>query len=941
MNKRIALITMTACIADINGCSEKSMDVGCTIGDTKCDGGVVYSCEADVSRKAYWHPIKICENGCANTNDGQNYCNCVLGEIKCHDDGNVYECIANDSNTFDWKNLRNCSAGCMSDGNCMCENDAKKCENGVRYTCSVEANSSEWKPIEICEYGCTVNGECGCEPDRIKCAENKLFKCTTDISNGMNYWSGSTECKTQCADDTSCEAKEGCALGVKDDGSCILATDCSSNAHNEDGTCKPLLECKNGYNLNGSCFCPDYCANSCNEYGECKCPEACVSNKCDANGSICCPEGCVNGCNDNGECICSKDCPNGCDSLGNCCGDNCLNGCEWFESKTQCSCPNYCSIESEPNSGTYCDVNGTCIKKAGCMNGWEQDGSCHCPNCQYGCDAEIGSCYIPTTGCGSENNECEQNEYCSDNTICLPIDSNNNYIYDNLEVNYPQKGVECKTDDDCGEQGFCDSFLGYRCSQRCTSDTECIKRCEDSDATECTNALNYDLICRPDGRCAPDTFVTVWNMTEDNLELTLPKSDDCHFSIDWGDHTNEDVTDCSNGIKHTYQSPNEYTVKIKSIDADKSKGVYKDFSMMNSASGGEKHPNALNLIRIESFGPVGLSAGAFKFCENLTNVSAIDIPDATYLIDMSDFFMCTINFNDRIENWDVSNVMSMKNLFAITRDGNCGKENISIARSKFNQPLGNWNVSKVKNMSALFFATASFNQPISQWNVSNVEDMSRMFSMSQSFNQSLAGWNVSKVRNMGSMFYKASKFDTSINAWNVSNVEDMSNMFNSTGAYNQPLNSWNVSNVKTMSNMFNNAQKFAQELSNWNTSNVTNMSGMFQNAKAFNSNLFNSTNNVTNMSNMFRGATSFNQSLNNWDTSIVTDMSNMFDGATSFNQNISEWHVTRNTKLCDMFKDNTLNNLTNINRNLILASTNWEAKPWGITGYHNDTCSYY
>jgi surface protein len=46
---------------------------------------------------------------------------------------------------------------------------------------------------------------------------------------------------------------------------------------------------------------------------------------------------------------------------------------------------------------------------------------------------------------------------------------------------------------------------------------------------------------------------------------------------------------------------------------------------------------------------------------------------------------------------------------------------------KFNQSLNNWNVSNVTYMENMFNRCKSFNQDISKWNVSKVEDSESMF----------------------------------------------------------------------------------------------------------------------------------------------------------------------------------------------------------------------
>ena len=73
----------------------------------------------------------------------------------------------------------------------------------------------------------------------------------------------------------------------------------------------------------------------------------------------------------------------------------------------------------------------------------------------------------------------------------------------------------------------------------------------------------------------------------------------------------------------------------------------------------------------------------------------------------------------------------------------CEEYASNVCRRKLlhNQPLNNWNVSNVKDMRDMFWGATSFNQPLNKWNVSNVTDMSFMFGLCDSFNQPLhAPW---------------------------------------------------------------------------------------------------------------------------------------------------------------------------------------------------------
>jgi surface protein len=95
-------------------------------------------------------------------------------------------------------------------------------------------------------------------------------------------------------------------------------------------------------------------------------------------------------------------------------------------------------------------------------------------------------------------------------------------------------------------------------------------------------------------------------------------------------------------------------------------------------------------------------------------------------------------------------------------------------------------------MSKMFFQCESFNQRLNQWNVSNVTTMYCMFMYCIRFNQPLDQWNVSNVTNMSKMFVNCNRFNQRLNQWNVSNVTNMSNMFNGCASFRQTLSSWAI-----------------------------------------------------------------------------------------------------------------------------------------------------
>lgn len=418
-------------------------------------------------------------------------------------------------------------------------------------------------------------------------------------------------------------------------------------------------------------------------------------------------------------------------------------------------------------------------------------------------------------------------------------------------------------------------------------------------------------------------FITTWDTTHDNQEITIPTNWSeytYNYSVDWGDgNASSNITQHA---KHTYAIKGTYTVTITGT-----------FPAIYFGIGGSR----LNIKTIEKWGnnPWLSMNYAFVQCDNLS-INATDAPNLTNLTDMSFMFLtaginqdinhwdvsnvtnmesmfANSDFNQDIGSWDVSNVVNMENMFFGTSfNKDIGSWDVSKvtnmksmfgATAYFDQDIGNWDVSNVTTMSKMFSGASRFNQDIGSWNVGNVTDMEQMFYNAVLFNQDIGNWNVSKVTNMSTMFRNAIKFNQNIGNWNVSSVLDMSSMFYGADAFNQDIGNWNVSSVKDMEQMFSNTINFNQDIGNWNVSSVTTMESMFQgNRVSFNQNIGSwDVSSVTDMEDMFRDANSFNQDIGNWNVSSVTNMEGMFYGARDFNQDIGNWNVSNVTDMEGMF----------------------------------------
>jgi surface protein len=264
------------------------------------------------------------------------------------------------------------------------------------------------------------------------------------------------------------------------------------------------------------------------------------------------------------------------------------------------------------------------------------------------------------------------------------------------------------------------------------------------------------------------------------------------------------------------------------------------------------------------------------------------------LIDEIDLFIEGTSTYLDINNWDVTNVTTMDNLF---KD-----------KTTFNSDISGWNVSQVTDMSNMFENATMFNQPIGEWDVRNVTNMAGMFKGAAVFNHSLNTWNVSNVLTMAFMF-EHSGYLGELNEWDVSHVTNMIGMFKDTD-FNSPLEDWNVVNVVDMSYMFKNATQFNQPIGEWDVSDVQFMNHMFNNATEFNQPIGDwSVGLVQDMIKMFKNATQFNQPIGEWDVGLVQDMSSMFENATEFNQPIGNWDVSQVQVMSSMFE-----NATNFNQ---------------------------
>lgn len=234
------------------------------------------------------------------------------------------------------------------------------------------------------------------------------------------------------------------------------------------------------------------------------------------------------------------------------------------------------------------------------------------------------------------------------------------------------------------------------------------------------------------------------------------------------------------------------------------------FSPSNASGTGA---DRTKIIDVQQWGNVAWSSMSTMFynCTNL-QISAIDNPNLTNVLDMSSMFRGATSFNSSIGAWNTGSVTTMANMFQ--------------SASTFNQNIGSWNTAAVTNMSNMFNSAIAFNQNIGSWNTSLVSNLSNMFLGAAAFNQNIGSWNTANVTNMINMFFGAAAFNKNIGSWNTANVTNMFSMFFNAIAFNQDIGSWNTAAVSNLSGMFSGATAFNQNLGSWNLKSTVVLTNM-------------------------------------------------------------------------------------------------------------------
>ncbi|PZW43909.1 surface protein, partial [Mesonia algae] len=427
-------------------------------------------------------------------------------------------------------------------------------------------------------------------------------------------------------------------------------------------------------------------------------------------------------------------------------------------------------------------------------------------------------------------------------------------------------------------------------------------------------------------------FITTWEVTLSDLSITIPTHPEStyNYTVDFGDGIvlNNQTGDAT----HMYNTAGTYTVSIT--------GNFPRIYFFYS--------NQANKRKIKSVGQWGDIQWqnmnyAFYGCENLV-INATDAPNLNQVIDLTQMFAKCSNFDQSLNNWDVSTITNMEGMF---------KEATS-----FNQPLNNWDVSNVTDMEAMFLEASSFNQDLSNWsfntnvffsnmvdnsnlNTTNYENLLNKFYSLNLINKSFSGEGMyycdgtirsNLINNRGWTFYndyqdvcgQALTPGAFVTKWLVgNNVYIYAQSANTDYNYTVNFGDGTVLNNQTSScshaysspgvyiititgdypRIDFGEQDNLLSVEQWGNQQWSDMYNAFKNCSKLKINATDAPDlsQVLSISSMFEGCTSLNQSINHWDVSSVHSMSRMFYGAIKYNQPLNDWDFSSVTNMSRMF----------------------------------------
>lgn len=428
-------------------CVNKSCIIeSCNTDFENCNGDISDGCEANLKNSVA--NCGYCNHNCGdNSLCNEGLCICKTGFKDC--DNNLNNGCEVDI-LSDLANCGDCNKRCATDNTFLneCENGECKivtCNLGFEDCDKIVSNGCE-KDLRNDKDNC---GSCGNKCNQNATCKNGECQCIVGYANCNGNWSDGCE--------VNLNSNQTCGTD------CSNITNCSSNAYCSNGQClciAPYENCNNSWsdgcevNINNDINNCGKCKFVCNlnntsevvcNMGDCKIVKCVIDYaNCDNNDSNGCETylkndvnncgSCNNKCNNNADCVNSAcQCKVGYMN----CNNNWSDGCEVNIYSDPMNCNGCGSVCNLPNVSTHICNLGVCNIGVCKWNYYNCDGIQ-----SNGCEVNLNT---DSNNCGSCNNKCNQNAYCSGGSCyCNPNYANCNDLWsDGCEINLYTDPTHC------------------------------------------------------------------------------------------------------------------------------------------------------------------------------------------------------------------------------------------------------------------------------------------------------------------------------------------------------------------------------------------------------------------------------------------------------------------------------------------------------------------
>lgn len=216
------------------------------------------------------------------------------------------------------------------------------------------------------------------------------------------------------------------------------------------------------------------------------------------------------------------------------------------------------------------------------------------------------------------------------------------------------------------------------------------------------------------------------------------------------------------------------TVRAGNLNTSKTKGGVEEFDGM---AGMFAFNGVLESVDVSKFDTsnVGNMAGMFVYCGSLKYVDVSKWNTRNVKSTDMMFYSCAALNKIDVSNWDTSNIVSMDSMFAECQfeEINVSKWNVGKAENmdmmfldcvnlkRFD--VSNWDTSNVVSMKGMFAGCPFEEIDVSKWNVGNVKNMNAMFSGCTNLKRlDISGWDTSNVTELDAIFYGCQELNSLI-----------------------------------------------------------------------------------------------------------------------------------------------------------------------------------